>query len=157
MASGQPRRAVLSPSRVAKEDRSRVSESLIRLGEEGQREAAGLYPGQVHHGEAEACPLNRGKNRGADRLGDRSDQLMLGQLDPSDVTVVAHTEIVESQTAQACLGLFDLPQLLGADDLMMGDSRCQARSSRLVRAGKLPCAGEAAHVCLGQAGVGQWP
>src|SRR4051794_19357716 len=100
MASGYPRRAVRSRSRVAKEERSGTSAASAMDGpDERQGEGAGLDPGQIDGREAEPGVRYRFSHRLAEGFGHGPDEIVDGQLDAGDVAVVAYPQVLEAQSA----------------------------------------------------------
>src|SRR3954453_9573352 len=100
MASGYPRRADRSRSRVAKEERFGTSAASAMDGlDERQGEGAGLDPGQIDGREAESGVRHRLPHRLAKRFGHGADEIVDGQLDAGDVAVVAYPQVREAQPA----------------------------------------------------------
>src|SRR5437763_1058805 len=100
MASGYPRRAVRSRSRVANSDRSgRSAASAMDCPDERQGEGAGLDPAQIHGRKAEPSVRHRFSHRLAEWFGHGADEIVGGQFDPGDVAVVAYPQILEPQPA----------------------------------------------------------
>src|SRR5664280_3814289 len=151
MASGYPRRRARSwsssakPASAAGATQSSASGAtswrLARAssttdGDQRQGEGAGLDPGDVERHEPESGSGHRPMDVLPEPCRDRAHEVLDGQLDPSDVPVVADATLAQAERAQGRLRGFDLAQLLGRDLLEVRDAGGQAGRGGLIGAGK---------------------
>src|SRR6478735_9665695 len=108
MASGYPRRAARSASRMAKLARSSppATPGTTTLGsatphrDQRQGEGTGLHAAEINCGVTESGVEHNPADLAAQRLADGPDQVLRRQFDPGDVAVVPHPQVGKSQQVQ---------------------------------------------------------